>query len=929
MDDLETVRPTGPVKLCLTPGTATDVDTMLPVLHLGPPSLPARQATRLADGIVVPLRRGKLRLQVYSPDIVRIRFSLDGKLEPHSLAVVAKPSKTPFAVVSNGNGLTLKTSALQVVVDGTTGAVRFLDVKGKTILSERGGRSLEPTTVAGQPTLRSRQGFALAPKEAIYGLGQRQDGRLNYRGSRVHLQQENRLIAVPMLLSSRGYGVLWDNPAITDVDVAGANDAILGSSVLFDEDGQPGGLTGRYYRGKAFESLVATRKDPQIDFEWSATPPPGLPHDDYSVRWTGFLEIPKAGDYTLVPGGDDGVRLFVDDRLVAEDWNDRAYLDVPTKLRLTAGRHKIRFEFKQASNVSKVRLALRVPTQNEALTWTSESADAVDYVFFNGPEPEKVIQGYRKLTGRAPMFGRWVFGLWQSRERYKSQAELLDVVRRYREAKIPLDGIIQDWQYWPKDSWGTHRFDPERYPHPAGLMKTLHADGVHTLISVWPKFDLGSENANALERAGALFPKVIPYVYPPGQGRWYDPFAPAGRKTYWSQISRELASKGWDGWWLDGSEVELSGNWGEFRDYKTGMGLGMDVFNAYPLVHTQAVYEGWRKEHTDRRAVILTRSAYAGQQRNAAISWSGDIGATWDVLAKQIPAGLNFSMSGIPYWNTDTGGFFGSRSTDDEGWADLFTRWFQYSAFCPMLRIHGTDQPKEIWRWPQPTRDVLTRFDELRYHLLPYIYSTSWKVTSEGSTMMRALPMDFRTDERVLEVTDQFMFGPALMACPVTKPGARTRTVVLPKGTEWIDFWTGTRHQGGATIVSDAVDKLPIFAKAGAILPYGPSVQNAGQSQDPTELRVYPGADGAFTLYDDEGDGYAYEKGAYATIELRWNDKARTLTLGRRKGTYPGMSPSRRFRIVPVRPGSGVGVPSTVGTLREVRYDGRPVVIRL
>ncbi|AIE84565.1 TIM-barrel domain-containing protein [Fimbriimonas ginsengisoli] len=895
-------------------------------IHLPPTQAPF---SRVDDGIVIRLKGGRLRLQVNSPEIVRVRFTQGEDRGPASLAVIARPTKTAFSVVQKGGEISLKTSAMQVVVEKRTGAVRFLDEKGKPILSERPNKSLTPSKVAGIPTLRSRLGFDLAPGEAIYGLGQRQDGLLNHRGSLVHLQQENRIIAVPMLLSSRGYGLLWDNPAITDVDVAGGTEAPLDSSWLRDENGTPGGLTGRYFEGKSFEKLVLTRKDPKIDFDWGKTPPPGLPHDDYSVRWTGFLEVPKDGEYNLVPGGDDGFRLFVDDRMVTEDWNARAFLSIPTKVRLRAGRHKLRFEYFQARYDARVRLALHTPATDPSVTWTSEAADAVDYVFFKGPSLEKVIQGYRRMTGQAPMFGRWAFGLWQSRERYKTQAELLDVVRRYRDAKIPLDGIIQDWQYWPKNSWGTHHFDPDRYPDPAGMMRTLHEEGIHTLISVWPKFDVGSGNAKELERAGALFPKVIPYVYPEGRGQWYDPFSSVGRRTYWGQISRELAGKGWDGWWLDGSEAELGGAWGEFRDFKTARGPGSSVFNAYPLMHTQGVYEGWRAEHRDRRAIILTRSAYAGQQRNGAISWSGDIAATWDVFAKQIPAGLNFSMSGIPYWNTDTGGFFNVPPVTDKGYQDLFARWFQFSVFCPMLRIHGTDNPKEIWRWPSPTRDTLVRFDELRYHLLPYIYSTAWQVTSRGSTMMRGLPIDFREDEKVLDITDQFMFGPSLMACPVTKPNAVSRAVYLPKGTSWIDFWTGARYAGGKTVECDAKEKLPVLVRAGSILPYGPSVQNAQQSQDPTELRVYPGANGAFTIYDDAGDGYGYEKGAYATIDLRWDDRTHTLTIGKRNGSYPGMPPSRTFRIVLVQPGAGVGIPSTAQVRRTARYIGDRIVVRL
>ena len=356
-------------------------------------------------------------------------------------------------------------------------------------------------------------------------------------------------------------------------------------------------------------------------------------------------------------------------------------------------------------------------------------------------------------------------------------------------------------------------------------------------------------------------------------------------------LSSHLFHFGVDAWWLDAPEPELSGKWGEFRDFRTYLGSGALVFNAYPLEHTRSMYEGQRGETDAKRVVLLTRSAYAGQQRNGAITWSGDIRSDWRVLRQQVPAGLNFVASGIPYWNTDTGGFFGN-DPDNPKYVELFTRWFQFGSFCPMFRVHGTDKPKEVWRFDAATQQILIKYLNLRYHLLPYIYTVSWQVTHDGYTMMRPLVMDFPQDKEARNTPDEYMFGPALLVSPVTEAGASSRPVHLPAGSSWIDFWTGKQAPGGETITAAAaIDTMPIFVRAGSILPYGPTVEYASQALDaPIELRIYPGADGSFTLYDDAGDSYAYEKGEYSTIPLRWSDQDAMLTIGARQGSFPGMT---------------------------------------
>ena len=753
-----------------------------------------------ATGITLTTTSGLTRVEIWGDRIARVRHTpTSGLSSASSLAVNASPAPVAWQFQNNGDHLLLTTSHLTARVDTPSGRVRFFDSLGSPVFAESvSGTSLSTSIVGSNPPVSShvvKQTFDLASGEAIYGLGQHQSTVMNWVGQSVVLQQKNEYVGVPVMLSNQGYSVLWDNPAVTTVDVA----------------------------------------------------------------------------------------------------------------KTTAGK----------------------------LSWSSEAGDEVNYYFCYGPEPDTAIAGYRTLTGAAPMFGKWAWGLWQSKERYQTQQEILDVAAQYRALGIPLDGVVQDWRYWPDldqanpatTGWGSHLFDPVRFPDPVGMMNTLHAGNVHLIISVWAKFDVTSggvsiPNLQELEAVNGVFNPAIPYVFPAGQGKWLDPFNPAARSVYWNQISQKIFSKGVDGWWLDASEAEFSGNWGEFRNFNTGLGSGATVYNAYPLMETAAVAQGHRAETSDKRVFILTRSAYAGQQRNAAVTWSGDIQGNWDVFAKQIPSGLNFTATGIPYWNTDIGGFF-SGDPATASYAELFTRWFQYGAFNPMFRVHGTAYAKEVWRFPSATQPILIDYINLRYRLIPYIYSQAWKVTDQGYTMMRPLVMDFRADPQVNNINNQFMFGPSLLVNPVTTAGATSRNVYLPAGAGWFDFWTGTNYAGGQTISAAApIQTMPLYVRAGAILPYGPSIQYAMEKVDPIELRVYPGANGSFTLYEDEGDNYNYESGVHATIPFTWNDTARTLTIGARAGSFPGMLAQRTFRIVFVRPGHGIGLADNTPADLVVTYTG-------
>jgi alpha-D-xyloside xylohydrolase len=564
-----------------------------------------------------------------------------------------------------------------------------------------------------------------------------------------------------------------------------------------------------------------------------------------------------------------------------------------------------------------------------AMYVTSEVADAVDYYFLYGPEFDKIIAGYRELTGAAPLFGRWAYAFWQCKNRYKTQAELLAVAQKYRELHIPVDNIVQDWFWWV--TMGEPVFDRDRYPDPKGMIDTLHAEHFHLMISVWPYFRPGSKTYDEMDRRGFFIDKTKVTGFHPEGMALYDAFNPEARKYYWNLMNGALFKIGADAWWLDTTEPETEDRETNIvATNKTGMGNGARVANMFPLMTTGAVYEGQRAASDEKRVFILSRSAFAGAQRNAVAVWSGDINSDWVFFRKQIPAGLNYSVSGLPYWTTDIGGFV-SGDPNEPSYRELFIRWFQFGTFNPILRVHGTrstDQ-NELWSYGPEAQKILVRFDTLRYRLLPYIYSLAWMTTSKGYTPMRPLVMDFRNDARAANIGDQFMFGPAFLVNPVTEPQADHRSVYLP-APAWYDFWTGRRNEGSRVIEAEApLDRLPLFVRAGSIVLIGPAMEwSTEKAADPLELRVYPGSDGDFTLYEDENDSYHYEHGVYAEIPMHWDEAQHTLTIGARHGEFPGMLRERTFKVVFVRENYGAGVDSTEGPDRVVRYSGGAVTVR-
>ena len=794
------------------------------------------------DAVVVETSTGRLRIQVVDPQTMRVVFTAQPSFgTARSLVVLPGPDRSAPLVEETAEVLLLSTPRLRLAIDRASGAFTWSDDAGELLVREPHDgadtktlqpidvlrsvfdRDTESTTTLGADGARTvtgetrkmvdRQAYSttlrleFAPGEAIYGLGQHEEGILNYRGHHQHLYQQNMKVAAPVIVSTRGYALLWDSQCLAS---------------------------------------------------------------------------------------------FYDDQ-------DGTYL------------------------------------------WT-EVDDEMDFYVIVGPELDDVVGRIRALTGEAPMLPRWSLGYIQSKDRYTDAAELVEVVTEHRRRHIPLDCIVQDWQSWPEGQWGQKSLDPSRYPDPARLCADLHQLDARLMVSIWPNLQGDGPNQVEMRAQGHLL----------GDGSTYDAFDADARALYWRQLNDGYFQYGVDAWWADCTEP-FEGDWkgtiepepwqrllintAELKKY-----LDPEHINAYSLLHSQGLYEGQRATGDAKRVFLLTRSGCIGQQRYGSVTWSGDQSATWATLRRQLADGLNFCMTGNPYWTFDIGAYFVTRGKEwfwrgdfeegsaDLGYREIYVRWLQMGAFLPLFRSHGRDTEREPWRFGEPgdaTYDTILKFIKLRYRLLPYLYSLHGWTAHRAYTPLRALAFDFRHDPRVFDVADQFMLGPALLICPVTEPmyfgpgseplGAtdRARTVYLPQGCDWYDFWTGRRYAGGQTIWAPApLETMPIFVRAGTILPLGPEVEHTGQDPyGPLEVRIYPGADGAFDLYDDDGDGYGYERGEFAFTPFRWSEQARRLTVQDRAGTFPGAPASRVLEPVLVSETSGTGAGTSVGS-RRLLYRG-------
>jgi alpha-D-xyloside xylohydrolase len=912
------------------------------------------QITNITNGVVIAVDSNFVKAQFYKDNIVRVQKWTKGSsdIKKSLVVIIDTLQKVDVKVEQKDGFVVLQTAALIVKISEKDGAVSYFDVSNKQILKEKGASEFTKYTSPNENAWSVKQSFELSKDEAIYGLGSHQNGIMNYRNNEVKLVQTNTNDAIPFLWSTAGYGILWDNYSKT---------------------------------------------------------------------------------------------IFKDSTNGASIWSD--------------------------------------------------VADNIDYYFIANPKADKIIADYRYLSGHAPMFGKWAYGYWQSKEHYQTQAELLSVAEKYRKLQIPIDNMIQDWDYWNgAQNWSGMFFDKTLFPKPQEMMDKLHAMNFHAIISIWPAIGPATPMYKEFLQKGFLYKPVGWAGF-----KYYDAYNPEANQLYFDYLKNGLWCFGLDGWWIDSTEPDVvNACTKESTDYemkKMGKGyLGSfdRYLNTFSLVMIDPLYKNIRKD-TKQRSYILTRSTFAGQQRTGAVTWSGDIGSSWDVYKDQISAGLNHCMAGVPYWTFDIGGFVlgaydgvFSNGGKDPAYQELYTRMFQFGAFCPIFRSHGSETPREIWEFGEFT-PVLTKFDNLRYRLMPYIYSQAWKITNEDYTIMRGLAMDYTNDTKVYNIDDQYMFGPSFMVCPVTEyqkykapiksvpvpsklfttaegkqglhvkyykdkqytklgldtvvpqvnivwytgrpkcvtdsmfsarweskltpaesgpyqfhllsfdakrikingkelkmvytsveqyteviqleagktydfvletengsTGAArmvlewktpsifaaekvketrvtTRQVYLPKGTTWFDFWTGKTYTGGNTITADArIETMPLFVPAGSIVPMGPFVQYATEKPyDNLEIRIYKGADGSYTLYEDENDTYNYEKGIYSTIDFTWNNAKGELTIADRKGSFPGMLQTRKFSIVVVTEAKGTGIETSKSFDKVVDYSGKKVVVKL
>lgn len=694
--------------------------------------------------------------------------------------------------------------------------------------------------------------------------------------------------------------------------------------------------------------------------------PKGFALNGSKVVYEGYVEASENSFYQFILYYAGYMKIYIDDKLVVPErwrtaWNPNSFkFETPIAKGVKT---PIRIEWQPDGDVSYCGLRVAAPrseTEKNQLSIWSEMAPDMDYYFVAGKNLDEVISGYRTLTGKAPVYPKWVLGFWQSRERYQSSEDIESTLKKFRDLHIPVDNIVQDWNYWKLDSWGSHEFESSRYPNPQAMLDSVHAMNGRYMISVWPKFYDTVKNYKELDSKGWMYHQAIQddiHDWLGFRGSFYDAYDAGARKMFWRQMDENLYTKykfGVDAWWMDASEPNVrdcTPMW--YRKALSGptaLGTSTEYFNAYSIVNADAIYNGQRSVNPNQRVFLLTRSGFAGEQRYSTATWSGDIATRWEDMRAQMTAGLNYSMAGLPFWGMDQGGFCvenryvaaqqefdktGKENADLKEWRELQARWNQFGCFVPLYRAHGQWPTREVWNIApadHPAYKTIVAYDKLRYRLMPYLYSMAGMVHLKDYTMMRGLVMDFNGDDNVLDIKDQWMFGPALMACPIGEYQKYSRNVYLPKQKGWYDFYTGKHYAGGQTIVADApYEKIPVFLPEGAILPVGPEMEWCGQKKaELIDLYVYAGKDGEFTIYEDEGTNYNYEKGKFATIDIKYNDAQKTLTFGARKGSFDGMLLKRRFNVVLVGTTREQGVSLAKAPKgKMVKYAGKSVTVKL
>lgn len=862
----------------------------------------------------------------------------------------------PWQFEENAAHVLLKTAALTVQVSKGSGAITFLDKQGQPVLAEkrRDATTFETAAYDGDAFYRVRQHFSISESEGLYGLGQHQNGVMNYQGRQVTLLQYNTMIGVPFLLSTLNYGILWHNYSITK---AGDVRPLLPLSAfrLYSKEGQRGWLTATYRNRDHPETIYLSRPESEIAYRYLSDQskfPDSIDLASSLITYEGQFESPYSGLHRLHFTYSGYVKVWIDGQLKEdrwrESWNAGSFeIDLET---IAGHRHDLRVEWLPDGGQSYFGVEWQRPipeADKGTFSFDSEAGDGVDYYFIAADDMDGVIGGYRHLTGRAPIMPRWAFGFWQSRERYKTQQELEAVAMEFRRRRIPIDNMVQDWSYWREHDWGSHDFDPTRFPDPAGMVNRLRNDHFHLMISVWPKINKASSAYQRFRDGGWLYPRNIydgrlDWIGKGYTSTFYDPFNAEARGAFWDLMNEKLYQKGIEAWWMDASEPDIHSNINiaaRKSVMQPAIGSSVRYYNAFPLENARGIYEGQRGTDPNKRVFILTRSYFAGQQRYAAAAWSGDISSRWHDMKDQIAAGANFSMSGTPYWTMDAGGFLVERrfhdpnTEDQEEWRELNARWYQYGAFLPIFRAHGQfpyREPFHIAPEDHPAYRSMCYYIGLRYRMLPYSYSLAGNVYLHHDTMLRGLAMDFPHDTQALTINDQFLFGPSLLVNPVTQRGATSRQLYLPKGAGWYDFYHGTYHPGGQMLEASApYERIPLFAKAGSIIPLGPELQYTDEKPaSEITLLVYAGGNGYFELYEDEGTTYDYERGKFSTIAFNYNDDTGELHIGDRHGDFDGMLNRRTFHIAYISIDAPQGIDKPLLT-KTATYTGKEARINL
>jgi len=984
------------------------------------------------NGVIVtlePKENGpkKVRLEVVNDRIIRVSATAEDDFkDTESLIIVDQSKKSSFEITEEGDTIKLSTQKLVANILQTTGEVWFTDLSGNKILQEKigGGKKFTPYSVEqihadGKPETYNgwtyHQLFESPEDEAFYGLGQHQADEWNYKGKNEELFQYNTKVSIPFIVSSRNYGLLFDTYSLCRFGNPLPYSPINKIFRLFDKDGNSGALTGTY-KVKGQEQDIVRREESlnYEDYQYVGKYLPKIDLGNSTVYYEGEIEPLETGEYKFNHYYSGYQKIFINEKSVYTEnvqgkrtneqeiwrtaWNPNSkkfslYLE-------TGKRYRIRIEWKPDGDEAYCALNVLAPvdykTQNMLSFW-SEMSKQLDYYFVSGDNIDGVISGYRTLTGKSPIMPEWLLGYWQSRERYKTQEEILDALDGFRKRNIPIDNIVMDWNYWVLDSWGSYEFDPERFPDPKGMIDQIHNQNAKIMISCWPKLYPKVEHFKELNDKGYIYQQSLKdelrdWLKDPINDNkgftygFYEAYTPEARKIFWRQLYDKLGRIGMDAWWMDASEPNIRDctplAYRKLLCGPTYYGSSDEYFNAYSIVNAEAIYDGQRGYETcveeqkvdkddskkleetakwnylgfgnkfspnNKRVFLLTRNGFASLQRYSTATWSGDIGTRWEDLKAQITAGLNFCISGVPYWSQDIGGFSVEKRFEDaqklfnvtkeenddlKEWRELNIRWHQVGMFAPIYRSHGQFPYREPWNIaPEGTAtyNIIKSCIDMRYRLMPYIYSLAADVYFNDYTIMRPLIMDFGTDEKVFNIPYQFMFGPAIMVNPIYTYKARSREVYFPKNYIWYDFYTGKiESRGGETkTVRAPINHIPLYVRSGSIIPYGPAIQYTREKPASIiTLFVYQGSDGKFTLYEDEGINYNYEIGKYAKIEFEYTESTKTLTINKREGQFSGMLNERTFKVIVVSESSSKGYnPDALGN--EIRYNGEKLKMTL